>query len=136
MRILVAIESSENANTLAKTTLRWAPRAGYNMRIFIPDTGQLSDYQEAIAKANYDEYLDMHDGMIIIGQDPRQYAKQNGFDLLLLLPDNLASWGRKRNLDKMIIEYAKDVGSARVKLTDANPGQSILFNNGTVIKKL
>lgn len=138
MKILVAIQSSENADMLAHTTLRWAGRAGYNMRIFIPDDSQREDYEAALLEANHEYYLDIPESVIEIGKDPVQYAKDNQYDLVVFLPEGLSEWNKenKLGLDKTVIDYAEDVGRARSTIGKDKRRQKVDFGNGAVMKRI
>lgn len=133
MKILVAIESSKRPRKLSKTTLRWAPRAGYDLRIFIPDETQREKYIQAIDNAKYDDYLDLQHDMLIIGDEPLFYAKKNNYDLLVLLPDDLKKWTELPNLDAVVLEYAGDIGFARSIFGKNLKRKSYEFANGARI---
>jgi hypothetical protein len=136
MKILVAIQSDNNAQILAKKTLSWAPRAGFNCRIFIPYEAQRQAYEAIIEDVNYNEYLDLQKSMIEVSLDPKAYAKAEGYNLLLLLPDNLRAWKRNNNRDKMVIDYSIDIGAARKELSDSPKKMKIDFDNGAILKRL
>lgn len=136
MKILVAINNPKDAKVLGNTTLSWAPRAGYNMRIFLPDDSKGQEYIEILSHVNYREYLDLHPAMLLVGYDPESYAREHGFDLLLTLPDNLKRWNNRRNKDRMVIDYVSDVGAARLNMAEAKPGEISNFENGATLKKL
>ena len=118
MKILVAIESTKRAEEMAHTTLRWAARAGFNLRIFIPTNRERKTYEKYVDDANYHYYYSIPPSVIIAKSKegtPMEYAKANGFDLLVTLPDNLLDYKTERDDDKTFIEYAEDVAKARVK---------------------
>jgi hypothetical protein len=118
MKILVAIESSKRAEEMAHTTLRWAARAGFNLRIFIPDNRQRKVYEKAVDDCNYHYYFNIPPTVLVAQNKegtPMEYAKANGYDLLLHLPDNLLDYKSVRDDDKTFIEYAEDVAKARVQ---------------------
>lgn len=115
MKILTAIESSKRAEEMAHTTFRWAARAGFDIRIFIPDRRQLKKYQAAVDDANYHYYLVGRDETKIITpkQKPLDYAREHGYDLVILLPDTLLDYSTVENDDKSMVEFAEDAGAAR-----------------------
>lgn len=118
MKILVAIESTKRAEEMAHTTLRWAARAGFNLRIFIPDNRQRKKYQWAVDDANYHYWFNIPDSVIEAKSKvgtPMEYAKREGYDLLVLLPDNLLDYCTVEDDDKSFVEYAEDVAKARVE---------------------
>lgn len=119
MKILVAIQSSKRAEEMAHTTLRWAARAGFNLRIFIPDNRQRKAYEKYVDDANYHYYFNIPPSVIVAENKegtPMEYAKREGYDLLVLLPDNLLDYNTVAEDDKTFIEYAEDVAKARVEL--------------------
>lgn len=136
MKILVAIQSSENPVTLSKTTLRWAARAGYNMRIFVPDESQVEQYQEAIADANHNWYLDLPPTVVIGNKAAKEFAKEESFDLIVYLPDNLRKWNPKLTHDKNVIDYAVDLGAARVKFGSDPKKKLEKFINGALMERV
>lgn len=136
MKILVAIKSNNNAEMLSRSTLRWASRAGFNMRIFIPNREQLTAYQNAIDSANHEYYLDLNYAMIVVGESPRVFAIRQGYDLLLVLPDSLAEWVEGDGLDGTVLHYATDVGKARQRYNRGSIKQIKDFGNGAKMVKL
>lgn len=135
MKIFVAIESSNNAKVLANTTLRWAARAGFNMRIFVPSEKQRRIYAAFIEEANHNWYLDLPDDVVVVGKSPKRFAEENGFDLLVRLPDNLRKWKRWLNYDLNVLHYAADLGKTRIKFAD--PEKKVeRFKNGATIERL
>lgn len=135
MRILVAIKSDKNSETLSHNTLRWAGRAGYNLRVFIPDNRQLSKYQKAIDDVNYHYYMDIPYTVIEKG-DPLEYAKREGYDLLVLLPDDLPQWGKTRHPDLTVLKYANDIGAQRLLFSKYKKRDFKKFPNGASIQRV
>ena len=113
MKILVAVISDKNSDNLSNGTMKWAGRAGFNTRLFLPNKRQVKKYLTAIDNLNYDHYLDLPYTVIETG-DPMKYAKKEGYDLLVTLPDNIEFWGKSKNADKTVIDYAVSIGRARV----------------------
>lgn len=136
MKILVAIQSDNNAYEMAHTTLRWAARAGFNLRVFIPDESQLAEYENAIDDCNYSYYFNIPNSVIVVNEEPIVFAKRNGFDLLIILPDNLLDWRTINDDDKTFIEYAEDIAKARVQFGKVKGLASIKFDNGASIMRL
>jgi hypothetical protein len=112
MKILAAIVSDKNSEALVTNTLRWAGRAGFNMRIFIPDKRQLNKYMKAVDDANYKYYLDIPYTCIETG-DPLEFAKREGFDLLVKLPDDLKYWGISEHEDLTVLQYQEEISQQR-----------------------
>lgn len=136
MKILVAIESSENPKTLARRTLRWAARAGFNMRIFIPDDSQLPEYLAAVKEANYEWYLDLPDSVIVTKITPKQFAKDEGFDLILYLPDDMRKWKTSLIHEINVLEYARQVGAARLRFSKDPNKKYERFSNGAIMERI
>lgn len=136
MRILVAIESSENHKKLANGTLKWAARAGFNMRLFVPDEAQAEAYREEIKHLNYNHYLGIPESFVVTGVDPEIYAKEQGYDLILWLPDDLKKWQSKLSHELNVIEYAKDVGAARADFNKDKSKTMHHFKNGAVMRRV
>lgn len=119
MKVLVAIESTKRAEEMAHTTLRWAGRAGFDLRVFIPDNRQRKVYERFVDDYNYHYYGFLEPEDVVVAKskdgDPMAYAKAKGYDLLVLLPDNLLDYHTIEDDDKSFIEYAEDVGKARTE---------------------
>lgn len=134
MRILVAIPN-EKPSCLTKGTLAWAARAGFELRIF----GSLEnfvDYVKVINDINYEEYLDIRIVALVTKYDPIEYARRFHYDLVVILPDNLKRWNKTRDRDRMIIEYAADIGRVRAEFTKDNSKDIHEFDNGAVVKRV
>lgn len=138
MKILVAIPSSENPDLLANTTLRWAARAGFNLRIFIPDEEQRESYVKSIDDANYDYFLDIPEEAIVSIITPLDYAQEHNFDLLVTLPDSLYDWDKENTLgtDKTVIDYAEAIGAARVLFGQQPELKEHEFGNGAIMTRV
>lgn len=136
MKILVAIESSKNDQNIVDQTLSWCPRAGYNIRLFIPDEEQLTPYYNAIDAANHEHYIDMKYSMVVMGEKPADYAKRLGFDLLVLVPDHLTEWKPDDGADGTVLHFASDIAKGRVKFNKDPNKQSIRFSNGARMVRL
>lgn len=136
MNILVAIQSHDNANKLMKTTLSWVARAGYTLKIFVADEAQRKKYTQMVADANYEWYLDLNESAVVVSITPTDYANNEGFDLILFLPDNISRWKKHENIDKTVLSFTEDVGSARSEFaTDPNKNR-VEFDNGAIIYRL
>jgi hypothetical protein len=136
MKILVAINSTNNAKTLSETTLAWAPRAGFELRIIIPHQNELINYIHAVQDANYNHYVGLDIGQVKIMKDTEEYARSLHCDLLLELPDDLTAWNDEENDEQMIIDFAADVGAARKRLADRPQDSRVKFKNGAILKRL
>lgn len=114
MKILVAIKSTGKPEECAHTTFRWAARAGFDIRIFVPKK-EVEAYKLGVDDANYHYYLVGRDeaDVVVGGTNPMAYAKKHGYDLVALLPDNLLDYKTVEDDDKSMVEFATDAGAAR-----------------------
>lgn len=135
MKLLVAIQSSENAILLARSTLRWAARAGFNTRVFVPEA-QVEEYVKAIQHANYNWRLDLPPSFIVPDTDPAEFARQEGYGLVLLVPDDLFKWDKKFNHEEMVYHYAADVGRARILFAEDKKKMIENFDNGACMVRV
>lgn len=133
MKILVAIIPS-SPNRL-KTTL-WAPRAGFSFRMFVGRKPDLAGYMAAVDHANYDQYLDLKYSSIVRARNPIKYGQPRGFDLLLLIPPDLAQWNDNPDWDDMVVEYAVDVAATRSKFSKDLKKTWHQFKNGAKMVRL
>lgn len=129
MKLLVAIPSS-NPKKLAKRTLKWASRAGFDLRIFTDPKISKSKYRKAIDDANYQHYLAVKHSDIVADKDVLTYAQDNDYDLLALIPPDMASWNKTVDSSKMIIEFHADLGAARKKISEDSKLHEVKFENG------
>lgn len=127
--------SDKNSETLIDNTLKWAGRGGFNTRVFIPDKRQLSKYQKAVEEANYRYYLSVPYSVIEFG-DPLKYAKKEGYDLLVKIPDNLSEWGKSKDPDKTVLEYSVGVGEQRASFSQHSKRKFYKFKNGATIQRV
>jgi hypothetical protein len=129
MKLLVAIPSS-NPKKLARRTLKWASRAGFEMRIFTDPKISKTKYRNAIDDANYKHRLAVKHSDIVAGKDVLTYAQENDYDLLALVPPDMASWNKTIDSGKMVIEFHADLGAARKKISEDNTLHEVKFDNG------
>ena len=132
MKLLVA--------TTAKTTqsatmpLAWAGRAGYAVRLFVPK-GKASRYYKVIEDINHDEYLDLKYDMVVDRTDPKNYAEQHGFDLLVTIPNGLKAWKLKAP-DYGVGLFVIAISKARLEFNQ-NPNKRIKrWANGSVMQRI
>lgn len=135
MKLLLAIPSS-NPEELAKKTLLWAPRAGFDLRIFTDSNIRKKRYHEAIDEANYQQWLALRHSQLVSGTDPLTYAQENGYDLLVILPPNLRAWNNNDDKDKMVIEFQADLAACRKRISSDNTVHDISFDNGTRVVRV
>lgn len=132
MKLLVAIPSSK-PKELSQKTLLWAPRAGFDLKIFTDPTVRKKKYQAAIEEANYQQFLSLHYSQIITGIDPLSYAQDNDYDLLAIIPPNLRRWNKTRDNSLMVIEFQTDLAQARKEISNNTMLNQITFENGAQI---
>lgn len=118
MKLLVAIQSKDRAQDLTKL-LSWLGRSGFTTRLFVPED-QWKEYAAGLQNAEFEHYLNLQ-GFLVISQDPYEYARKNGFDLLVLVPDKIAwlrrRWLRSRTTDGEAMEFGLEVRKARLKFS-------------------
>jgi hypothetical protein len=132
MKLLVAIQSKK-PKQVKDRTLRWAGRAGYDTRIFVPK-GKRGRFILAVQDANYDYYLAVEDSQVIDRQTPMEYAQRHGYDLVLLLPEKLWSWrDDKKFQEDEVVYYVEDVGAARKEFSTKPGLAQYRFPNGAVM---
>lgn len=132
MKILVAITSRKPGNL---NTVRWAARAGFNTRLFIPSPSQKDEYLVAIKDANYKWHLAIPEDFIVADL-PRTYAIANGYDLLVHLRDDMNKWKFRVNHEMNPLVYAREVGAARVEFSKEPKKRHHQFSNGVVMERL
>lgn len=127
MKLLVAIPSKGRVDTIFKRTLRWAPRLGFDVKVFV-EPQEIEAYREGARDANYQNRTNISDDMFVdIGKTDgglshvkgfiKHYAIDNGYDLVFRLDDDIlrfSSRGRNKPDDLMIIEFSAMVGKCRV----------------------
>lgn len=137
MKILVAIKASDH-KILVDNSLRWAARAGFAIKIFPPRHNfNRKHWRNMLKDVNYHWYLDLQDSVIEPHSSPMKYAKQNGFDLLLTVPEDLETWRRgKRFKPDEVSQFAIAVGKARVEFGE-KPRKTIKrWPNGAVMRRV
>lgn len=136
MKILVACKTEDYKN-IGDNILRWAARAGYEFRLFVP-YAKHKRFEKAIKDVNWDYYMALGASeTLVFRDDPEDYAKQNGFDLLVTIPDTLQSWrkGSRAKPEEMAL-YVKAIGSGR-KYFSENPKAKIKrWANGVTMKRI
>jgi hypothetical protein len=135
MKLLVAIPSSK-PKELSKKTLLWAPRAGFDLRIFTDPSVKKKKYREAVDEANYQQFLAVRFNQIVTDTDPLTFAQKHGYDLLAILPPNLYRWNETRDTDRMVIEFQTDLAQARKEIGSNHMIHQISFENGARIVRV
>lgn len=135
MKLLLAVPSSK-PKELPFKTLSWAPRAGFDLRIFTDPTVKKSKYRAAVEEANYQEFLDLRYSYVISGSNPLAYAQDNGYDLLAVVPPGLRTWNGNRNRDEMVIQFQTDLADARKRISSDKTLHEITFDNGTRVVRV
>lgn len=127
MKLLVAIPSKARSSTIFRDTLRWVPRLGYDVRVFV-EPQEIEEYREAATLANHDNRTAINDqhfvdikennkGLGYAKEFIKQYATENGYDLVFKMDDDVRRWrwrGRNKPDDLMVIDFATMVGKCRV----------------------
>jgi hypothetical protein len=129
MKVLVAIPSSR-PKQLSQKTLLWAPRAGFELRIFADSNVKKKKYQAAVEEVNYQQFLSVRHNQIVTGSDPLSYAQNEGYDILVILPANLRRWNDTKDSNLMVIEFQKDLAEVRNRMSKDPKFHVKQFDNG------
>lgn len=136
MKILVACQTEDYKN-IGDNVLRWAARAGYQFRLFVP-YDKKKRFEKAIKDVNWDFYMALgaYD-TLVFNEEPEVWAKNNSYDLLVTIPDTLQSWRKdSRYKPEEMALYIKAIGSAR-KYFSENPKARIKrWANGVTMKRI
>lgn len=134
-KLLIAVECKKIKRTL-DNTMRWVSRGGFPFCFFVPRSMH-NRFMKAIEEDNYQWYLAMEEKNIDSRRNPMEHAKQNGYGLILYIPDNLPAW-RKGTAHKPaeILHYGKAIHAARAKF-NKDPKLNVLhFANGSVMRRV
>lgn len=135
MKLLVAIESKDIK--LVNKSARWAGRTGYVFRIFVKGM-DWEPYVDRLKEINMNHYLHLTHKNLVVDQKPIDYARENNFDLLLVIPEHRPSFTGKRkriDLDAEVPAFAEAVGRARVELgTNPEVNKVILKRGVTMVR--
>lgn len=135
VKILLAIEG-KNHKKIADKALRFCGRTGYELRIFCKREKR-SKFIEAIKDANYHWYLALREDQVITKIDPHTYARQNGFDLILFVPDSLNEWRKNSAMKEWELKpMVKAIGSARVEFGKKSDLWTKHFKNGAIMVRV
>lgn len=137
MKILTTIKSTDRAMQFAHTTFRWAARAGFDIRVFVP-AAEVKAYQDGVDDANYHYYLVGRDetDIVVADQEPLAYAAANGYDLIVELPDNLLDYKTVEDDDKSFVEFATDAGAARREFSLKPDLEELQLEGDCVMKRV
>lgn len=136
MKILVACKTEDYKN-IGDNILRWAARAGYEFRLFVP-YAKHKRFEKAIKDVNWDYYMALGASETLVFRDDLEgYAKEKGFDLLVTIPDTIKSWSEKSWMqpEEMVV-YVKAVGSARKAFSENPKKRSKTWPNGVTMKRI
>jgi len=135
MKILLAINSEKRYKLIADESLRLACRFGYKSVIFVP-LKEVNKYRKTITHAEYDYYLERGSIEVIAGQDPKAYARNHGFDLLLTVPDDSTPPYDDKGETRYLLAFAKKVESTRAKFEKGIYKNKKTLGGGVIMEKL
>lgn len=115
MKMLVSITSTD-PKKLGDAALRLLGRIGQDVAIFIP-AGKRRKYKEVLLDANYHWYLALQPSVLITGSDAVAWAKRKGYELLVLLPEDMKFWSKDSETEAA--DFAATVGVARRALSSS-----------------
>lgn len=133
MKLLIAVPSEGNAEGVADGALRIVGRTGFRVKLFVP-SNQRRAYRRAIADANYHWYLALTNELLESKLPPFTYALKNGYDLLLIFPDNVYKWGN--DMDTEIADFVEKVGEARLKFASSPRKRIERLGRGVVMERV
>jgi hypothetical protein len=136
MKILLAITSTR-PKTMADNSLRWAGQLGYAVRVFTP-TNKRKKFLAAIADVNYHWYLALDAEEVVVSRySPSLYANLMGFDLIVHIPDDLATWHKRMAFsDKEINHTFSAIGNARGEFSRSSRKRIKRWHNGVVMERV
>lgn len=122
MKLLVAIESSDIK--LINKSVRWAGRAGYDLRIFV-SAYDWEPYVDRLKEINMNHYIHLTKKNLIAdwSYGIRHYALDKGYDLIVIIKETRPSFSGKRkmiDIDAEVPKFIEAVGKARVQFSE-NP---------------
>ncbi len=136
MKLLVAVKSSDIR--LVNKSLRWVGRTGYTLRVFVKGV-DWEPYVDRLKEISENHYLNLTAKNLVTDYDPEVYARENGFDLLLEIPEARPAFRQKRvriNLDEEVMEFAKAVGAARKTLSENHELSSVTLRRGVTMRRV
>ncbi len=131
MKLLIAVPSKGRADKIIKHTMRWLPRTGFEVRVFV-EPQELEKYKERLEHGNYDNRVHFPTEHVIdIGENDKglgfvksfikQYALDNGYELVFKMDDDTLRFkGRGKNKvdDEMVMDFAGMVGQCRKTMSE------------------
>lgn len=126
MKLLIAVPSKGRAKKIIKHTMRWLPRTGFEVRVFV-EPQEYEAYKESLDHGNYDNRVHFPlEHLIDIGENDKglsfvkgyikQYALDNGFDLVFKMDDDVLRFnarGKNKPDDEMVMDFCGMVGVCR-----------------------
>lgn len=126
MKLLVAVLSKGRYKTIFKHTLRWLPRVGYDVRIFV-EPQEIQAYRDQAKIGNMENYTDLRDDQFIDIQQNDQglsyvkgfikdYATEHGYELVFKMDDDIhrfSTHGKNKSDDEMLKDFIFMVGECR-----------------------
>lgn len=126
MKLLIAVPSKGRADKIIKHTMRWLPRTGFDVRVFV-EPQEFDKYAERLEHGNYDNRVHFPpEALINIGENDKglsfvkeyikQYAIDNGYELVFKMDDDVLRFnarGKNKPDDEMVMDFAGMVGVCR-----------------------
>lgn len=137
MKLLVAIKSKDYS--AIRKSLRWVARSGYDIRIFIK-AKEWETYNDTLSAIGQDHYIVFPKETLVTDNiTPETYAQQNGYDLLLVVPEHKPSFTGKRkriNLEAELYAFVEAAGTARKEMSEDQEIVSIKLKPSVTIKRV
>ena len=128
MKLLIAIPSKGRADTIAKRSMRWLPRTGFDVRVFV-EPQEYEAYEAALKDGDYNNYTHSagmlikirknNGGISYVMQQIKKHAAKNKYDLVFKMDDDIKGFigrGKKKPDDQMIMDFCAMVGACRLEL--------------------
>lgn len=126
MKLLIAVPSKGRADKIIKHTMRWLPRVGFDVKVFV----EPQEYNQYLERLNHGDYENRThfppESLINIGENDqglgfamkfiKQYALDNAYDLVFKMDDDVLRFnarGKNKPDDEMVMDFAGMVGVCR-----------------------
>lgn len=129
MKILAVTKTQGRAKDFVKTGLNYITRAGYDYKIYLHER-ERKEYEDELAFAKSDYYLYIRPESIIyidkasniyqesVSQRIKLEAKEEGYDLILFIPEDLYKLGEIRKFDDRLLYFCREINAMRARFSE------------------
>lgn len=129
MKIIAITKSQERPKEFVNKGLKYITRAGYAYKIYLKEK-EREQYDASLFFAKSDHYLYYEPESIIyiakasniyqetLDKKIKQEAKEEGFNLLLYIPDNLARLPGIKTFDESLLYFCRYIGEMRKRFSE------------------